>query len=80
LENEEEHTKVRQYKIVGIGEKPSKEWAMDTSIQISDAMKSNILNDYNGIVDKKVQEKDFYNVSYNAYATDMEAVKGVLKS
>lgn len=79
LENEEEHTKVRQYKIVGIGEKPSKEWAMDTSIQISDAMKSNILNDYNGIFDKKVQEKDFYNVSYNAYATDMEAVKGVLK-
>lgn len=26
-----------------------------------------------------MQEKDFYNVSYNAYATDMEAVKGVLK-
>ncbi|WP_102693307.1 ABC transporter permease [Rummeliibacillus pycnus] len=78
-ENGDKHTKVRQYKIVGIGEKPSKEWAMDTTIQLSDTMKPYILKDYNAIVDKAMKEKDFYYVNYNVYATDIEAVKGVLK-
>ncbi|MGG0656156.1 ABC transporter permease [Rummeliibacillus pycnus] len=78
-ENGDKHTKVRQYKIVGIGEKPSKEWAMDTSIQLSDTMKPKILKDYNTIVEKAMKEKDFYYVNYSVYATDIEAVKGVLK-
>ncbi|MFJ8264125.1 ABC transporter permease [Rummeliibacillus sp. NPDC094406] len=78
-ENGDKHTKVRQYKVVGIGEKPSKEWAMDTSIQLSDTMKPKILKDYNAIVDKAMKEKDFYYVNYSVYATDIEAVKGVLK-
>lgn len=78
-ENGEKQTKVRQYKVVGIGEKPSKEWAMDMGIQLSDTMKPKILKDYNAIVDQTMKEKDFYYVAYYAYATDIEAVKGVLK-
>ncbi|HWI46965.1 MAG TPA: FtsX-like permease family protein [Rummeliibacillus sp.] len=78
-ENGEKHTKARQYKVVGIGEKPSKEWAMDMSIQLSETMKPVILKDFNAIADKTMKDKDFYNVSYNVYATDIEAVKGILK-
>lgn len=72
-------TKVRQYKVVGITEKPSKDWALDMSIQLTNPMKPDILKDYNSIVHKAAKEKDFYNVSYSAYATDIEAVKNVLK-
>lgn len=79
-ENSKKHTKTRKYKIVGIGEKPSKEWDMDSSIQLSDTMKSEILKDYNIIAEQKMKEQDFYYVSYYAYATDIEAVKGILKA
>lgn len=75
----DKHTKVRQYKVVGIGEKPSKEWAMDTTIQLSDTMKPKILKDYNSIADKTMKENDFYYVNYYVYATDIEAVKGIIK-
>ena len=79
-ENSKKHTKTRKYKVVGIGEKPSKEWDMDSSIQLSDTMKSEILKDYNIIAEQKMKEQDFYYVSYYAYATDIEAVKGILKA
>lgn len=79
-ENGKKHTEVRKYKVVGIGEKPSKEWAMDSSIQLSDTMKPTILKDYNTIADQKIKEQELYYVSYYVYATDIEAVKGILKA
>lgn len=78
-ENEKKHTKVRKYKVVGIGEKPTKEWGRDSSIQLSDTMKPTILKDHNRIVDEKLKEQDLYFVNYYVYATDIEAVKGILK-
>lgn len=76
---DDKKTKTRNYKVVGIGEKPVKEWLTDSTIQMDEAMKPIVLRDYNKVADQKLKEKEFYYVSHAVYATDLEAVKGILK-
>ena len=68
----------KQMTIVGITKKPSREWDIDERVMMPLSMLAPLKTNYEQVTDKKQQ--DFSYATFRVYASDLEAVKGILET